>query len=713
MGILGGIMEGYRSFVRVNRQNFLSRREFLSGLGAVIILIMTLDIMSTRNNLLFHSAVEVFSSVIFFGVFIIAVNTYSMSKNKFLVLLGIGYFFVAIIDLLHAAAYPGVSILYKEGNANVAAQLGVAARYIGALTSLASTILFYKPIKNFRRHFIFIAYFFITTFLILSIFYFKIFPTCYTPHRGFTHFKIISEYIVSLIYLLVAVLYYSRMECVDFELFFYMEGFLITIILSELFLASYLSPFDDINITGHLLKFVACCFMYNAVIKLGLKKPYAVLFHDLNKVDRELKITTSRLKEEAKQREYFEETLIKNEHCYDLIINNSSDAITISCEGKIVFANGRAAQIYGVKRPVDLIGMEAARFLYGDIREDAVKERERAIEDQTSLPLKEFKVVSMDGRIIDVEVSSGYISYHGRHAFISIFRDISSQKKIKELENDIVVNQKVINETMESNRQMAEFFANVSHELKTPLNVILGAIQVFGLHNDAKLPEAFETKLDKYMKIMKQNCYRILRLVNNLIDLSKLDSGYFRLNLYNHNIVSVVEDITLSVADYIENRGVELVFDTDTEEKYMAVDTDKIERIILNLLSNAIKFTDEGDRISVNIEDKIDSVIISVKDTGIGIPEDKLELIFERFGQVDKTLSRNHEGSGIGLSLVKSLIEMHEGTIKVKSQIGEGSEFIIELPVRVVQGAEIEEKSLYQSKVERINIEFSDIYSQG
>lgn len=108
--------------------------------------------------------------------------------------------------------------------------------------------------------------------------------------------------------------------------------------------------------------------------------------------------------------------------------------------------------------------------------------------------------------------------------------------------------------------------------------------------------------------------------------------------------------------------------------------------------------------------DKYKSIIISVKDTGIGIPQDKLGVIFERFGQVDKTLSRNYEGSGIGLSLVKSIVDMHGGSIRVLSKPGKGSEFIIELPVRFVK-EEIYDKCLYKNKVEKINIEFSDIYS--
>jgi signal transduction histidine kinase len=185
------------------------------------------------------------------------------------------------------------------------------------------------------------------------------------------------------------------------------------------------------------------------------------------------------------------------------------------------------------------------------------------------------------------------------------------------------------------------------------------------------------------------------------------------LNLENHNIISNVEDITMSIAEYVGSKGIELVFDTEVEEKIVAFDADKLERIMLNLFSNAIKFTKSGGAIHVNIFDRKDTVIISVKDTGIGIPDYMREQIFDRFRQVDSSFSRQAEGSGIGLALVKSIIELHNGKIKVISEIGKGSEFIIELPVTLLAEdiAQSKVESFIQSKVERISIEFSDIYS--
>ena len=185
------------------------------------------------------------------------------------------------------------------------------------------------------------------------------------------------------------------------------------------------------------------------------------------------------------------------------------------------------------------------------------------------------------------------------------------------------------------------------------------------------------------------------------------------MNLENHNIVNIVEEITLSVVPYIEQKGISLQFDTDVEEKIMGCDVDQMERVILNLLSNSIKFTKYGGKIMVNFYDKGNNILIIIKDTGIGIPKNKLHMIFERFGQVDKSLARNHEGSGIGLSLVKSIVEMWGGNISIESEYGKGSTFTIEIPVTVLSEKNSyskENDSISLDLVERTQVEFSDIY---
>ena len=276
------------------------------------------------------------------------------------------------------------------------------------------------------------------------------------------------------------------------------------------------------------------------------------------------------------------------------------------------------------------------------------------------------------------------------------------------------VEPKLHNETFELEKLRTEFFANISHELRTPLNIILNANKVIRMSFEKD--NIGKEKIINNINIERQNCLRLLRLINNLIDATKLDTGYFELNLINCNIISVIEEITLSVAEYTRSNNLTLTFDTEVEEKIIACDLDKIERIMLNILSNAIKYTNSDGNIFVNISDSEDFITILIEDDGIGIPENKIDIIFDRFRQVDKSFTRNYEGSGIGLSLVKSFVEMQGGEITVESEYGVGTKFYIKLPVKTVDNNKSEENvNLRNNKlsdhVEKIRVEFSDIYA--
>ncbi|HEY5584441.1 MAG TPA: PAS domain-containing sensor histidine kinase [Ruminiclostridium sp.] len=258
-------------------------------------------------------------------------------------------------------------------------------------------------------------------------------------------------------------------------------------------------------------------------------------------------------------------------------------------------------------------------------------------------------------------------------------------------------------------KSQEEFFANISHELRTPLNVIASTIQLLKMYYSDESLNNRKESIIKYIDSMKKNCYRLSKLINNIVDSSKIEAGFFELNLLNHNIVEVVEEIVISVTNFTDSKGLNIIFDTDSEEKIIACDPEKIERIILNLISNAIKFSNHGGEIFVDIKDKSEFVEISVKDNGIGIEEKYLDMIFDRFKQVDKSLTRNAEGTGIGLSLVKSIVELHGGSISVESEYGKGSKFIVVLPTREVMQQNMIFSSNIRDNSEIIQVELSDV----
>lgn len=428
----------------------------------------------------------------------------------------------------------------------------------------------------------------------------------------------------------------------------------------------------------------------------------------LRQKNSELKELNNKLIKQDKQRKYFEEIILNNDSCYNLLIENSNDAIFIHRNGNLIFGNKSATNLLGVKENFKLSDKSILDFTPLD-EKSYIKEKFEEIHNKKLGKLFfEEKVVRNNGDVVIVQNTSTYFVYEGQPTILSILRDITSEKQVEKLQMDVEKNLELLNESREFNKLTTEFFANISHELKTPLNVIFSAIQILNLNDSTE--EKFAKKHDMYLKVIKKNCYRLLRLINNLIDMTKLDSGFIKLQLQNYNIVSIVEEITLSVISFAESRGINIIFDTNVEERVMAFDIDKMERIILNLLSNAIKFTDPGGNIYVNLIDMDKDMVISIKDTGVGIPENKLQMIFERFAQVDKTFNRNREGSGIGLSLVKSLVELHEGTINIKSKIGSGSEFIIKLPVKTIESEYTDTNLMQETNIDRINIELSDIY---
>ena len=226
---------------------------------------------------------------------------------------------------------------------------------------------------------------------------------------------------------------------------------------------------------------------------------------------------------------------------------------------------------------------------------------------------------------------------------------------------------------------LVDSFANMSHELRTPLTVMLAGIESMSAHF-AKGRVTPEESLNS-LRIMKQSGLRLLRLISNLLDLTRIDAGGMSLFLRNLDLKETLSQIVASVGDYARLKQIELSFSSNAKRSMIAMDEDKFDRIMLNLLSNAIKFTGAGGRIQIRLQDGRDNetVVIAVEDNGPGIPRGKQDIIFERFRQADESPWKGAGGCGLGLSLVKSLVELHGGRVWVESVPGRGSTFLLEL----------------------------------
>ncbi|QLY80624.1 sensor histidine kinase [Clostridium intestinale] len=252
-----------------------------------------------------------------------------------------------------------------------------------------------------------------------------------------------------------------------------------------------------------------------------------------------------------------------------------------------------------------------------------------------------------------------------------------------------------------------KFFSFISHEFKTPLTVTMSAVQAIELICKNELSDIAK----KYIKKIYQSSLQQVRLVNNLLDITRADAGYLKVNKKNMDIVRMTKLIIKSILVYANEKNVNIKCSSSSKEIYLGIDDEKYERILLNLLSNAIKFSPIKGNIYVDIEENDGLVSITVKDEGPGIPEDKQKVIFERFGQVNNSLTRESEGTGIGLYIVNLLVNALGGEIKLESKLGQGSAFKVILPIEIVEEEDILKGNLMNDGLVRtVNVEFSNVY---
>lgn len=322
---------------------------------------------------------------------------------------------------------------------------------------------------------------------------------------------------------------------------------------------------------------------------------------------------------------------------------------------------------------------------------------EATSKDDFTQKTMELALLLSNGTTVEVEALFTPAKEHGAHVFIVSAKDITYRKQQAALSQQVALE-----------KLKVEFFSTLSHELKTPVNIIYSAVQ---LQNNLLVSGELK-KACHYNAMISQNCMRLLRLLNNLLDINRIESNYFSFSPQHLNIVSLTESILESTIPYASRKHISALFDTDCEEIYAFIDPDLFERILLNLFSNAIKYTPDHGSLWVNLSTQDQHITLSIKDTGVGIHPSKLEHIFERFYRIDNGLVRQAEGAGIGLSLVKSLVELNNGAIQVISTEGKGSEFILTFPIDLffTKNPPLDVSYDYITSKDKVDMEFSDIF---
>jgi PAS domain S-box-containing protein len=388
------------------------------------------------------------------------------------------------------------------------------------------------------------------------------------------------------------------------------------------------------------------------------------------------------------ERKLTEQALSDSEKRFRDLFNASPQAILVMQQGKYIFFNPASLKLLGYQ-PEELNGMDVMKIIAPEDQPKLI-ERAKRIQDQKDNPPLEITVLCKNGQTKFCETTSVPILFNNQPAALILSLDITERKAAQAAlaEERNLLARRVEERTLDLSRANAElarsarmkdeFLSNMSHELRTPLTGILGLTEA--------LTEGVYGALDpiqiKTLKTVHESGQHLLSMINDILDLSKIEAGKLELQLGP----TLLENVCSSAMRMIKQQAARkqlLVFQSTAPKlSYFQADERRIKQILVNLLGNAVKFTPAGGKVGLEVALDIEQSAIRfcVWDTGIGIPEERMNTLFRPFVQLDSTLARKYEGSGLGLSLVHRLVEMHGGSISVESKVGEGSRFTFLIP---------------------------------
>ncbi|NFN93524.1 HAMP domain-containing histidine kinase [Clostridium botulinum] len=395
---------------------------------------------------------------------------------------------------------------------------------------------------------------------------------------------------------------------------------------------------------------------FSMFFKNFMRNPYKELAESLNKKNKILDELSEDIFIKNKELETSILNLKNKEYLYETFFRfMPHPIILISLENnRILFANKAFLNLVDVKNVRDVINKKINKYIHFVTSSN-----------DTDLIFNAILSSKTEERFVNAKFLS---MYKDKMEDLILIEDNTSKVLTEEIKKEV-------ESRMVEERIRTEFLSSISHDLKTPINVIYSSIQVQRIYtnkNDIK-------SLEKYNSISKMNCISLIKLTNNLIDMSKINSNFLMPNLEMINVVETTEDIVTSLVDYAQSNSIEIIFNTNTEESYLNLDYEFLQRIILNLISNSIKFTPIDGKIIIDILDEEESVKISIMDNGAGMNEEFIKEAFCKYS-MDKYSKKSKKGTGIGLFVVKKLVELQSGKIEIKSKLGEGTKITIIFP---------------------------------
>jgi PAS domain S-box-containing protein len=370
------------------------------------------------------------------------------------------------------------------------------------------------------------------------------------------------------------------------------------------------------------------------------------------------------------------------------VVEGSAQGIIVRTRTDVLYTNDAFAHMMGFASVRELsayteVETKAGRnadnsgAIHPDDRAIVTEHMRRRLAGEESVSHYEFRLQRPDGTVVWVETAAALVNWDGQPASLSWLSDITRRKRMEE---ELIKSKEAAEY---ANRTKTEFLANMSHELRTPLNAIIGFAEVI---KDEMFGPIGTRKYAEYARDIHVSGRHLLDLINDILDLSKLEVGKMELRESDVMLRTVFEESLTLIRNRAENSDIRLVAEVEPRLPLLRCDERALKQVLLNFLSNAVKFTPAGGTITMRARRVAEGVALSVSDTGIGMSNADIGVALSAFGQIDSTLSRKHQGTGLGLPISKSLIELHGGTLSVASTPNAGTTMTATFPVsRVVE----------------------------
>lgn len=620
------------------------RRALVNVMVVLIITYAALVILAQYSFLLAHAIAEMYSVAVAVTITFIAWNAREYFDNGYLVFLGIAYFFVGSLDLLHTVAYKGMGY-FTEYGANLPTQLWVLSRYVESISLAAALLFVSRPVRPYRAM---AAYGLITAAGIAAVFG-GLFPDCFLPESGLTAFKRISEYVIAAILAGTIWGVYRLRHRFEPRLLIYLYASLVMTILAEMTFTAYISVYGFSNLLGHYFKVISFYLIYRGVVVTGIRDPYALLMQRLQERNREL--------EESR------ETIWRNQKISATMLNNIPEEIALlDAETlEIVDVNRTFLEDYGISRE-EAIGRTCHKVTHG--REEPCNSADHLCPlyhaQYQGQPIvhchrdKNGEQHYVEIYLIPVEEEEGRTS---PRQYVHISRDITERKRTEQMREDI---ERV-----------------VRHDLKSPLNGIIGGAQLL-LQDDNLSEEQREMLSAVYDSGMS-----VLQMVNQSLNMYKMAEGSYQLKPEMVNLAEVLRRLTARWQAKRTSKHIDLrilLNGTALEEAqqfYIFGEQQNIEQLLANLIENAIDASPRQSPVTLRAEKDDRSVLIDIHNYGT-IPEEVRPRFFERYVTHGK-----RRGTGLGTYSAWLITRAHGGSIDFTTDEQEGTHVRVTLPCRL------------------------------